>query len=148
MSILSCSGTPDFYKEHQQEYLNISNLTDSEYDPYIFGKVIVINIENGKLDDVYNKLSKDLKASNHEEVGMVIWLEWGEVLVGEYTDGWKGYAHTCDVTTIDFINSTIVDEEYFRGTDPPESKNFGGDAWGSMPIDDIVQYIEGLPRTF
>lgn len=145
--IPACSSTPDFYEDHQYEYLNIPSLSGSTYNPYIIGKVIAINMQDGELDDVYYKLPNILKAKSHEEIGMVVWLEWGEKLIGTYTDGWKGYAHTCNITIIDFSNNTVVDEKYFEGADPPDSKDIGGDVWGSMPTKDIVKYIEALPQT-
>ena len=145
-------GEPDhvipdpFYKTHMDEYIDIPNLTHATEEPYITGKVITINITEKKLDDILNKLPSELRAKNHDEVGMVVWLEWGRTLVGTYTGGAKGYAHTCNVTLINFVNNTIIDEQYFRGTDPPEIKVVGGDAYGSMPTQDIVDYIKGLPQ--
>ena len=143
----ACSSTPEFYKEHQDEYINLQGLVDSAYNPYIVGKVIALDMESGQIDDVYHQLSSDLRAKSHDEVGMVIWCDWGEKLIGTYSDGFKGYAHTCDITIIDFANFEIVDTKYFKGTDPPETKNVGGDVWGSKPTPDIVEYIEGLPQT-
>ena len=45
------SSEPDFYRDHQHEYINIPNLSVSTEKPYIAGKVITVSIEEEEFDD-------------------------------------------------------------------------------------------------
>lgn len=136
------------FKSHLSEYASMSGLKpiSPTVSPYIKGKVIVIDIDEKDIDDCFFDLPSDLRAASPEEVGTVIWLDWGEVLIGRYTDGAGGYQITCKVTVIDKAKTAIVGEATFKGSEPPSVKSGSGDRTGDKPTDDVSDYIKTLPR--
>jgi len=136
------------FQEHLDEYIaipgqqTISPFTES----YISGKVITIDTDERKIDQIYFDLPKELVAKSPAEVSTIIWLDWGEVLVGRYTDGAGGYRIICEVTIIDKAKSAIVDKEVISGSDPLSVKEGSGDRYGSKPTSEVIDYISTLPR--
>jgi len=136
------------FQEHIEEYIAIpSQQTISPFaQSYISGKVITIDTNENKIDQIYFDLPEELMAKSPEEVSTIIWLNWGEVLVGRYTDGAGGYRIICEVTIIDKAKSAIVDKEIFSGPDPLSVKEGSGDRYGSKPTSEVIDYISTLPR--
>jgi len=50
------------------------------------------------------------------------------------------------VTIIDKLEAIIVDKKSFTGSEPPPTMLREGDGYGSKPTDEIVDYLESLPR--
>ena len=134
---------------HVQEYTVISGLNPGfqSENPYIRGKVITVDIGENKLDQIYFDLPGDMTAKNPEEVGTIIWLKWEDVRVGTYSpSGEAAYRITCEVTLIDKPEAILIDKKSFTGSEPPPTMLREGDGYGSKPTDEIVDYLESLPR--
>jgi len=142
------------FQAHLSEYITISGLTsepspEGQYirGPYIRGKAIIMDTKDNKIDDIFFNLPDDLVAATPEEVGTVVWLKWANVLVGHYTpSGASGYKRTCEVTLIDMLEKAVINKKTFTGSSPPSSKTSGGDAYGSKPTGDVIDYLKSLPR--
>jgi hypothetical protein len=140
------------FKEHVTEYSTVLDVknpvkhSSEKKEAYIKGKIITVNNEEGEIDDIYFSLPEELRATKPENVGTIVWLEWGEDNIGSYTDGEDATVITCDVTIIDKSTATVVAERNFRGSIPPNPKRSGEDGTGSMPIDEIVAYLKTLPK--
>jgi hypothetical protein len=114
---------------------------------YVKGKVIPVDLANQKIDWFYYDLPDDLKARTPEQVGTVVWLEWGERKVGQYgTSGGGAFVRTCNVTVIDHAQRAIVGRHYIEGGPPPTTSRRGASQYGSYPTEGIVNYLRGLPR--
>jgi hypothetical protein len=110
---------------------------------YVKGKVIPVDLKNNKIDWFYY----DLRANQPEEVGTVVWLEWGEKKVGQYgASGGGAFVRTCNVTIIDHAQRLIVGRHYAEGGPPPTTSRRGASQYGSYPTENIVNYLRGLPR--
>lgn len=146
--IKSCNRSSELqpFEDYLDEYLNISELEQSLQAPYIIGKVITIDKPKRKIDYIYFDLPEELRATNPEGVGTVVWLEWGKHVVGMYEGGADAYVRTCDVTIIDKSNAAIVGKQHFVGSDPPRTKSHTGPGYGSKPTQSIVEYIKMLPQ--
>src|SRR5262249_1488194 len=69
---------------------------------YLKGKVVPVNLKSKDVDWLYYDLPDDLRPASPAEVGTVVWLDWGEVKVGQYgTGGGGAFVQTCKVTVID-----------------------------------------------
>lgn len=140
------------FMNHVKEYSTISGLKNSvrtsphRMQAYLKGKIITVNKENNRIDNIYFDLPEELRAAKPEDVGTIIWLKWGENKVGSYTDGEDAIVNNCHVTIIDKSISAIVDERNFRGSDPPKVKHGSGSDSGSMPTKEIVNYLQSLPK--
>jgi hypothetical protein len=135
------------FEKHLSEYASIRGLErEQAAEAYIRGKIVAVNRSENQIDDIYFDLPQELRAAQPEEVGTVVWLEWGADRIGMYTDGAGAYAHTCKVTIIDMSIPAIIAERDFRGSRPPETKSGSGSRYGSKPTDKIVGYLKGLPR--
>lgn len=145
---LQQSADVKLFQAHIGEYIAIPNQQTIPplAEAYIIGKVITVDIDENEIDHIYFDLPEELIAKSPEEVGTIIWLNWGEVLVGRYTDGAGGYRIICEVTIIDKEKSTIVDKETFSGSDPLSVKEGSGNRTGSKPTNEIINYISTLPR--
>jgi hypothetical protein len=141
----------DPFKDHVREYSTVSGLKNSvrtsphRTQAYLKGKIITVNKKENRIDDIYFKLPEELRATKPEDVGTIVWLDWGEDRVGFYL-GSHGDAtvNTCHVTIIDKSVPAIVGEINFRGSDPPE-RSYGSSS-GSMPTEVIVNYLRNLPK--
>ena len=145
------------FEEHINEYLIIPGGVSSG-DPYIAGKVITVDSSDKSIDRIFFDLPKELRASNPEEVGTLILLEWKQRIVGYYTDPKNppseanrnnildaAFKWSCYITIIDRHNKVIVCKQHFLGSEPPAIKR-NSDNCGRKPIREIVKYIESLPR--
>jgi len=120
----------------------------SKAAPYMRGKAVVVDIseDKPKLAEIYFDLHPDIQAKTPEEVGTVIQLKCQEFVVGSYSDGGRGYRTTCEVTVVDWIARTILGTTSFKGSEPPEVKSGGKDKHGSVPDDQVLDYLKKLPR--
>lgn len=122
------------------------NPSPGSMQPYVKGKVILVNKEEKKIDHTYCELPEELRATRPEEVETIVWLEWGKDKVGRYTDGSTAYVNTCKVTIIDRSIPAIVAVTNLRGSMPPNMTTRGGGAGGSMPTEEVIAYLQNLPR--
>ncbi len=115
---------------------------------YIKGKVVPVEFRKGKqaIDYLYFDLPPELKAQTPEEVGTVVWLEWGEDQVGDYDDDDPAFVQTVKVSVIDKERGRMVGQKSFRGGPPPNTKTYDGPGYGPKPTAEIVQYLTSLPR--
>src|SRR5207248_1841027 len=117
------------FQNHLNEYTSsVSRTLPGE--PYIKGKVILINKKENKVDDLFFSLPEELRPSTPEEVGTVVWLEWGERQVGYYGSKDSSWDQTfspatmwhCDVTIIDLsIPAILINKKYFVGSAAPST---------------------------
>lgn len=129
----------------RREAVYIEDIEDNSA-AYIKGKIITVDQNDGKIDDIYFDLPEEWRATQPEEVGTVMWLEWGKEIVGHYTDGAEAYVNTARVTIIDNSIPAIIDRKIFRGSYPSWVKRRRGTRFGSKPTGEIVNYIKRLPK--
>ncbi len=141
--IRGCNPKLAPFKKHLDEYTAAPDSTIVG-DAYIKGKIITIDKEKNKVDPLYLKLPKELHATQPEEVGTIVWLEWGEEKDGTYTDGSGAYVYTCQVTIIDKSLRAIIGQRIFRGSSPPAVKTGAGSRYGSKPTNKIIDYLAYL----
>ena len=157
------------FSSHLSEYVSIGGLTeDNEGQPYVTGKVVLVDIQpDAKISVVkqfkkelkkttweeinrreFYELSPDLRATTPEEVGTIIWIKWDLVVEGFYSSPPRSACRiTCEITVIDKDKATIVGKTVIRGTSPPSAVKTLHSGYGNRPTKKIVDYIESLPRT-
>jgi hypothetical protein len=128
--------------------LNLAVMSDySSRKPYIKGKIIIIDNQKNKIDHIYYDLPENLRATKPENVGTIVLLEWGEDKIGFYASPRsEAIVITCQVTVIDKSIPAIVSKVNFEGPPPPAILKSGESATGAMPTQEIVNYLQGLPR--
>ena len=138
------------------EYINDTGLTDvtSLNDLYRVGKLVAVDLKNHQLDSRLQKaLPADLRATQDDEVGTIIWVTWGEKLIGAYKEAGQ-YAPTqgaalqgyCEITVIDRAAALIVDRRTFWAPAPPPTKTGGSGVHTKVDVNEIVQYLADLPN--
>ncbi len=129
-----------------ERYATLSDLKKNQGNTYIKGKIIIIDKGNKYIDSLIFQVNKKLFPESPEEVGTVIWLDWGRKKYGFYRDGAKGYMITCKMTVIDLNKNLLVDKRSFFGSAPPSSKKGREDVSGSVPKNKILKCIEEYHR--
>jgi hypothetical protein len=134
------------FQTHIDEYVS-ANVSVTYTEPYIQGKLIIVDVDKKCFDDIIFYIQEELRASSPTEVGTVVRLHWGKQVVGyyEYSRD-KAYRVTCLVQVIDWTKKIIVGEKYFIGEDPPKMKDLHGSGVGKAPTVEIETYLAGLPQ--
>lgn len=136
-------------------FYSIPNLRSSiSGQGYIKGKVVVLDRKNRMIDLINDSLPSELRASTPDEVGTVVWLDWEEEFRFHYDYGGgiygNAYRYNCKATIIDRSIPAKVGARSFIGSEPPRqhviSTYYGESHYGSKPFDEILNYLESLPR--
>jgi hypothetical protein len=124
--------------------------------PHVVGNVIAINtgetinlsrfsareqnhhIPANTVSDAQGQLTGG--ASRPDDVGTVVLLKWSKEDIGETAAGTKYRLH-CDVIVVDKSQRRLITKRSFVGSDPAFATLYGG-----SPIDQIVAYVNSLPR--
>jgi hypothetical protein len=125
-------------------------LGDMDRSPRIKGKVVVVDRKARLLDDLHWDLSGSVRADTPDEVGTVVWLDWGSEAIGSYNTGRVATIVTCTVSVIDHASHTVLARKVFKGDEPPyhvsRPKGETGPIAGPKPTGSIVTYLESLPH--
>lgn len=113
---------------------------DTSGQPYLKGKVVLVNLHKRELDDLHRFIPEELRAESLNEVGTVIWLEWDH----KWVRGSK--APVCKLTVIDRARNLIVGESYFEGDPPPMPNLIDRFPVERRPDREITTWIKSLPR--
>ena len=157
-----CGGKkPDpFTAEVIREYASLADLGEGTQPQsgHVVGKAVLINvgetislhrfsareqnhdIPSNTLSKAHGKINREIQASAPVEVDTVILLKWSKEALGETMAGTK-YRLLCDVIIVDKSQRRVVARKPFTG-DEPEFATL----YGASPEDQIVQYINALPR--
>lgn len=146
------------FEKHMEVYINIPNLKESLQNPYIVGKVIVVDKSSNKLDtEIFNHLLFGAeKAKRPTDVGTIIWVSCKHERSGNYAGKYgetdiKGYKNNCEIKIIDKSKSIIINKMQFEGN-PPSSISYKttdpkpSDVYAGRPVNAIVEYIKKLPH--
>ena len=115
------------------------------------GKMIVVDKATGEVDwDVFFALPNQLRAARPEEVGTVVWLEYGREQDKHYSYGQQhlpAFRQTCTVRVIDQADRHVIANAVERGGDPPgEIDENAKEGVGPKPTKEVVNYLKTLPR--
>ena len=143
-----------------KEYAAMANLKEeTKRGTYIAGKPVLINIGESISHHYETAFTKDPdieissqtvsglqqkinnRAENPNEVGTVVLLKWRKEVLNENLVGIEFCRVLCEVTIVDVGRHSIVGKRQFAGTSPE-----GTHRWGSSPENEIVEYLNGLPR--
>lgn len=116
-------------------------------EPYRRGRVMPINLAGNKsIDAIFTQLPPALRPETPDDVGTIVWLQWGTQVVGRYRDNVSAFVVTCQVTIIDKSTGKIIAERAFVGGDPPATRRKRSDAnTGSNPTPEIINWLAALP---
>jgi hypothetical protein len=116
----------------------------------IMGKMVVVDTNKRDVDwDTFFSLPDDLRAAKPQEVGTIVWTNWGKALDQqyEYEGHVPAYHQTCHVTVIDRKTRTMLYERQFQGSDPPQRiSESASEGVGSKPTQEVLDFLKGLPR--
>lgn len=171
--LTSCGGgadaaAPAFGDTDLYEYMTITGLREVVTQPYVSGKVIVIEKDAaGKpsivpaIEDALPEGLRVTTAADKPHIGTVIWVKTTKNLQGEYMlTGFqgraaptvRGYSVTMTVTVIDYRAKKIIATKTFKGKPPPDSftqssrEHLPTEFVGEAPFASIASYVGGLPR--
>ena len=133
--------------------------------PYLKGRAVPVDLGEPVVDwglvgepttftpnhvsQILHDLPKSIVAWKPDQVGTVILLVWKRDVIGHFPSGDAAYRVLCEVTVVDVAASAVVGRETFWGGGPPEVKfltRTRGDIGGTVPDDEIVEWIKALPR--
>jgi hypothetical protein len=112
---------------------------------------------SAKFHDLLFSLPVDLQAQTPEEVTTVIWVKGIKKVAGVYKQTGKSdglsedfpdyaYKYHATVMVIDRTVPAVVAVREILGPDAPKSKTSGGEDSGFLPVKEICEFLEGLPR--
>jgi hypothetical protein len=115
------------------------------------GKMVVVNVTEGKIDDLYFGLPDDLRAANPEEVATVVLLTRGKIKVsGEGPiSSIRGveYQQFCQLKVFDWESKSEVASRTFHGGFPESSLTRLGPATGPEPDPaQVLTLLTSLPH--
>lgn len=113
------------------------------------GKMVVVDTAKRDVDwDIFFALPDEVRAARPQEVGTIVWTNWGKDQTGAYDDGTPAYVLWCKVTVIDRKTRTIIAESgQFRGSAPPQSIDSNSSSGsGSKPTEAVLEFLKNLPR--
>jgi len=148
LKIVDAQVLQDSFASHMVEYL-ANKPDDNRGDPYIRGRIVVLDIESSTFDfdTVFLALPEEMRASLPRNVGTVVWLKRGRVQVGSYTDGAAAFQNNCLVIIIDESRGVIVGRKTILGSKPLTTKQGSGSQSGTAPSPgEIASYLISLPR--
>ncbi len=112
--------------------------------PAVKGKLMIVDIQEQKIDIVYGRCEEYLRAKTPEEVGTIVQLKWEERVVGSYSDGSAAKQWICTLQCIDNATKIGHTPKEFIGSPPPKSIRGGGGASGGKPYKQINEYLESV----
>jgi hypothetical protein len=115
------------------------------------GKMVVVNVHEGKIDDLHFSLPDDLRAANPEGVGTVVLLTWGKIKIsGEGPiSSMRGveYQQFCQLKVFDWESKSEVASRVFLGGFPESNLLRLGPVTGPKPdAAQMLSFLAGLPR--
>ena len=132
---------------------------DPQRGTYIAGKPVLINIGESISHHYETAFTKDedfdidsqtvsslqQKINNHaenpNEVGTVVLLNWRKEILNTNLAGIEFCRVLCEVMVVDVAKHSIVGRKEFAGKAPE-----GTHRWGSSPENEIVAYVNALPK--
>ena len=136
------------FKPHMAEYL--APVKNAGMAGAVKGKMVVVNKATRDVDwDVFFDLPDDLRAAKPEEVGAVVWVEYGREL-GDLVYGDEhlpSYVQTCKVTVLDNAGRDVIGSTALQGGPPPKSiDEHDKEGVGPKPTREVIDYLKSLPR--
>lgn len=114
---------------------------------YVKGRVLPVEHKHGAPDQIHFELPPPLRSAKPEDVGTIVWLEYGQKLVGKYEGGAWAYAQTCRITLIDRARNVIIARQNVEGPPPPQTISEREHAgYGGMPWPQVIAYLSSLPK--
>jgi hypothetical protein len=113
-----------------------------------FGKAVMVDVGQRKLDYFQESLPADMRAASPAEVTTVVQLRYTEQEVGRYTSGGRALKVTLDVTVVDRASHVVLSTKTFIGADPPTfaRADVGEDVRGTLPVADIISFLKQLHK--
>ena len=156
---LLVEGTKDAFADFKAQIPT----TRDESGAYLKGKVVVLNrlrydmlnsqdwrqVEPGKVADLHFALPDALEAASPEEVQTIVWLGCDPETTGRYRSGTRAIKFDCDITVVDRARDVVIGTRHVEGGDPPKTISCNScpeQVAGQLPFDDVLTYLEGLPR--
>jgi hypothetical protein len=134
------------FEEHINEYLTAPK-AGAPTNQKARGKFITVDVNERRVDRLYFELPPELRAASPDEVATVVWLDWREEKVGEYSGGKPACVEWCDVTVIDRQQNVTLAKKQFKGGDPPKTlKTTFIKGVGPRPYKEIADYLASLCR--
>jgi len=147
--VLDVSVDRATFEEQMLKFTSISGLDTTTSagitSAVIKGKLIVLNMNDRKVDALFRDLPVELRATNASQVETIVWLKRGSRVYGHYRNGGDATINTCEVTIIDRARARVLAVRQFEGSLPPFStKSYS--ASGSLPGAEITTWLTNLPR--
>jgi electron transfer flavoprotein alpha subunit len=123
-----------------------SESTEDTASTYRKDHLLLIDTDNGKLDELFYELPTSVRAAKAAEVGTLVWIRWDAQTIGRYTTGGYATKTDCDLTVFDVARRVIVGRQHIEGEQPPQtiSHRKGSSAsWSKRPTEQVLGYLKG-----
>lgn len=101
-------------------------------------------LQSSEYSSLYFDLPDNLKATTPTDLNTVVQIYREQRDVGNYTDGGDALQWIYQITVVDYATGRLVDATTLTGSEPPQSKSSRGDASGSEPRSDALDYLKEL----
>lgn len=145
------------FRSEMTSYLALRDSPPIEGGAYIKGKLVTIDLKEKAVDYwTYSKLPSEIKALTPNEVGTIVFIDWGWKKVGDYQ--LKDTGETVGEAKQSLATVSIIDNEtkekvltkVFIGQEPIAGRqvkeNESADFASARPTFDIIDFLKNLPR--
>lgn len=96
--------------------------------PKLHGRILVVNLVERTVDELFHELPSELRAKVPEEVGVVVWMNCYTLNTVHYSGPLAASQEQCEVTMIDWPTRLIRYRMELAGETPPDTVQV--DKWG------------------
>ena len=142
---LAACGEPEStdFKGRIDEFFKFATYEDPKvFNPRVRRKVLVIDIDNHRLDPAHDQLPDDIRATSRSELNTLAIVTCNTNKVSSY--GWlpDGYDHNCIAKLIAYPSGNVI-RTVGGSRSPPRSIHFPfWDRVADRPTSSIVHFIE------
>jgi hypothetical protein len=111
------------------------------------GRVVLVDVERRKFDDLHLSLPEDLRALTPAEVTTVGQIRYTREEVGRYQMGQRAIQLSCTMMVVDLPSRTVIGERSFVWGKPPShipKTSSKDDVSGSAPWKEITAFLTEL----
>jgi hypothetical protein len=136
----------DPFQERVREYVFEPRRVPT-YEPVpARAKFVVVDKKSASIEPRTFVLPRDIRPESPQDVHTVAWLERDRDVVFHYTDGSPAIQHVWHLTLVDLATKSVLFQGTFKGSRPPEVVYAGRPQEGSLPEDQVFDFLARYPR--
>lgn len=108
------------------------------------GKMLIVDLREGEVDDLYFALRPEVRATSPEEVETLAQIRWEKRVVARYSNGAPASRWFAFVGIVDLASGRTLADQEFAGSEPPSRTRGRSGASGDKPGGVILERLHTL----